>query len=403
MRGLAVVGLLGIVTCAVLASGEREAQACGGCFHPESTPQKPLTESTVVSDHRMVFALSSKQTILWDQIKYSGNPSEFAWVLPVRQGTTIDLSHDEWIQALDLTTQPKIIQPQARPFGGFSGGGDDYGSGGGGCGCGFMSSADSLASAGSDRTADGGAAPPAPPPVQVIAQEVVGPYETVTVRSDKPKALEDWLHAHGYAVPDAIQPIIAAYTAEKLDFIALRLRPGQGVSAMRPVRIVSPGADPTLPLRMVAAGIGANVAITLYVISEGRYRPSNFPEGQIDDTKLLWDTATSRSRTAARPRWAAPRSSMPTTEAVRASSGPSFRPIPTRVFPTRAPPMPARTTPAIPTLGIRMPAPPMPARRPTMRARVGRRQHSAPPARSSVATSTISTSPSARCIAKTSG
>lgn len=295
MRKRAVFGLVGVVVAALLAGGEREARACGGCFHGEPTPQKPLTESSVVSDHRMVFALAPQQTVLWDQIRYSGNPSEFAWVLPVRPGTTVELSHDEWIGSLDATTQPKIIQPQTAPLGGFSGGfgGNDYG-GGSGCGCGSMSTASAYSdSANAGSAADSGAS--LPPPVQVISQEVVGPYETVIVRSDKPKALESWLRDHGYAIPDSIMPIIEAYTKEKLDFVALRLRPGQGVGAMQPVRIVSPGADPALPLRMVAAGIGAKVGLTLYVLSEGRYRPQNFPEGRIDETKLVWDTAQSRS------------------------------------------------------------------------------------------------------------
>ena len=122
MRKLGVLGLVGLVASALLVGGEREASACGGCFHEAPTPLTPITESSVVSDHRMVFALAPQQTVLWDQIRYSGNPSEFAWVLPVRPGTTIELSRNEWIASLDATTQPRIIQPQAAPLGGFSGG-----------------------------------------------------------------------------------------------------------------------------------------------------------------------------------------------------------------------------------------------------------------------------------------
>ena len=82
---------------------------------------------------------------------------------------------------------------------------------------------------------------------------------------------------HGYAIDPSVKPIIDAYTAEGFDFIALRLLPGQGVQQMKPVRVVTPGMSPTLPLRMVAAGTGANVAITLFVIGEGRYEAQNFP------------------------------------------------------------------------------------------------------------------------------
>jgi hypothetical protein len=92
-----------------------------------------------------------------------------------------------------------------------------------------------------------------------------------------------------------MDPVIAAYVAEKLDFIAIKLRPGVGVAAMQPVRVVVPGADAQLPLRMVAGGIGANVGLTLFVISEGRYEAQNFPNATIDANKVFWDFSTNRS------------------------------------------------------------------------------------------------------------
>ena len=89
--------------------------------------------------------------------------------------------------------------------------------------------------------------------------------------------------------------MIDGYTAQKLDFIALRLRPNLGVQAMRPIRIVTPGADTTLPLRMVAAGVGAKVGLTLWVIGEGRYHTQNFPDAPVDWTQLAWDVTQRRS------------------------------------------------------------------------------------------------------------
>ena len=124
--------------------------------------------------------------------------------------------------------------------------------------------------------------------MQIVSQGVVGPYDTVTLHSTDPNALYDWLVANSYDVPDTIHPVIDAYVAGGFDFIALRLSPGQGVQAMQPVRVVSPGAGLTLPLRMVAAGVGPQVGITLYVLSEGRYEAQNFPDATFDDSKLVW-------------------------------------------------------------------------------------------------------------------
>lgn len=263
-RGLAILALVSV--SGALALQERTAEACGGCFIPP-------TENTVVEAHRMAFSISKTQTTLWDQFNYSGDPKEFAWVLPVRPGTRVELSHDEFIAALEAATQPIIVAPQPQ----------NTGSGGGG-GCG---SAVSLSSAGANPNDNA---------VVVVSQQVVGPYEVVTLKATDPKALTTWLTSHGYAIPPAIQPTLDAYVKDGFDFIALRLLPNKDVKAMKPVRVVSPGADVTLPLRMVAAGIGAKVGVLLYVIGEGRYEAANYPNVTADLANgLTWDYAQNRS------------------------------------------------------------------------------------------------------------
>jgi hypothetical protein len=137
-----------------------------------------------------------------------------------------------------------------------------------------------------------------PPPVTVVSENVVGPYETVTLHATQGDSLETWLTTNGFLIPDAMRPVLIAYTNEGFDFIALKLRPGQGVQAMQPVRVITQGADPTLPLRMVAGGVGAQVGITLFVISEGRYHPQNFPDATIDFAQLEWNPITNRSNYA---------------------------------------------------------------------------------------------------------
>jgi hypothetical protein len=260
-----------LMACAAGAgiAADRPAQACGGCFSPPR-------EVTVVTDHRMAFAVSPQQSVLWDQIEYTGNPKDFSWVLPVKSGTVVQLSSDQWFAALDAVTSPTIASPN-RPCNG----------NGGGCGAGGAKSASFAANGGTATDSN---------TVQVLSQTVVGPYDQATLRATDPKALENWLAANGYVLPDTIRPTVSAYVAGGFDFIALRLQPGEGVQAMQPVRVVTQGSDLTLPLRMVAAGVGAQVGVTLYVVSEGRYEvTAPFSNATIDESKLVWFHAQNRS------------------------------------------------------------------------------------------------------------
>lgn len=271
------IGTLASLTALVI---EGESLACGGCFHPP-------TADSVVTGHRMVFAISPTRTVLWDQIQYSGVPGEFGWVLPITPGATIEASTDAWFESLDAWTSARIAAPQLScTFA--QGGSSGYYGGESGC----CASAD-MSHSGAAVAEDAGVL--VPPPVTVLHQGTVGPYETVTLRSSDAGSLRTWLAAHNYVVPADISPIIDAYIAEGADFIALRLIPGTGVDRMTPVRVVTPSGRGILPLRMVQAGTGSAVDIVLYVVGEQRYALSDLTEVQLDATSLSYDFKSSSS------------------------------------------------------------------------------------------------------------
>ncbi len=229
---------------------EREASACGGCFSP---PPSPTENPTVVTDHRMILSISQDQSTLYDQIRYSGNPSAFAWVLPISGTVDVGLSANIVFQTLDGATTTSIVAPpqncpaapRCNPRGG---GSSSFG-------------------ADSSQAADAGSAPP---PVTITKQEQVGPYATVQLHSTDAGALEKWLSDNGFSIPADVQPVVDKYVGEHFDFLAIKLLPGKSVADMRPVRVTTKGASSVLTLRMVAAGTGATVGISLWVLGEGR-------------------------------------------------------------------------------------------------------------------------------------
>ncbi|MDP3275044.1 MAG: DUF2330 domain-containing protein [Deltaproteobacteria bacterium] len=263
LRPLAALAGLALATVS-LSGSPRVAEACGGCFAPPSVVQS-------VTDHRMVLSVSATRTTLWDQFSYAGNPSDFSWILPIRSGpdVQVDLADDRFMSALDSTTAPRVFRPQLprqncpndRSFSPTSAGAIDAGS-----------------------PEDGG--------VVVHREEVVGPYAVAVIGGTNAMAIRTWLRDSGFSVPAAIEPVIDHYVALRSDFVALKLRAGVGLNRMSPVRVTIPSYAPTLPLRMVAAGVSDKVALNLLVIADTRFEATNFPNGEVRDSDLTWDWNT---------------------------------------------------------------------------------------------------------------
>ncbi len=267
MRLGLLLGAVGVGLLSVAAVGG-DAGACGGSFAP------PSQNGDVTTDHRMIFRVTPTQTTLYDEIEYKGDPQSFAWVLPIKGPVTVGLSADIVFAALDQVTQTTIIAPTLPQCPS--------------CDCDQGHGGSSSSSSGSSSGGGGGG-------VTVIGQQVVGPYDTEQLQSTDPNALVNWLTANGFAIPSDIQPVIAAYVNEGFDFLAIKLLPGQGVQAMRPVRVTTPGAGLTLPLRMVQAGTGSQVGITLWVIGDGRYEAQNFQNFVVSPEALVWDWSAGAS------------------------------------------------------------------------------------------------------------
>ncbi len=192
--------LLAVPVAALALTNTRDAAACGGCFVPPD-------ESTQVTGHRMVLSVSKTETTLWDQISYSGTPRRSRGSCPPRASWTSSSrptrSSRSWGKRRRRPSS-RLRSTAPGPPDGCYFGGEDGGS----------------ATAGSGGSSAGGG-------VTVVAQETVGPYETVQLKSDDPAALKNWLADHNFTVPADVQPVLDAYVADHFDFVALKLVPGR--------------------------------------------------------------------------------------------------------------------------------------------------------------------------------
>lgn len=262
--GVVGVGLAGLT----LTAQPREARACGGCFVPPD-------EVTQVDSHRMVIALGVEETVLWDQIVYSGDSSEFAWVLPVPSPEVeVEIAETAFFDLLDKGTAPRITPASPPP----------------GANC---AQANSAACGSVSAQSDGGGVPE--DGVTVYDRDVVGPYEMVTIGAEDPQALYRWLGNNGYAVPEVAVPTLDFYIELQSVFVALRLRPGFGVQAMQPVRVRYPGYMARFPLKMVVVGAVGVVDLALWVIADQRFEAQNYGTLRVDEAELAWDWNLNRS------------------------------------------------------------------------------------------------------------
>lgn len=250
-----VFSVAALVSLAAIAGRSHDAEACA-VFTPDQT--------VPVQGHRMILSLANDKTTLWDQFSYKGAPASFGWILPIKGKVEVGVSSDALFNALGDITAPQVFAPNL----GCPNSCDNDGGGGG--------------------FGNGG--------VEVIAHEVVGPYESVQLASQDPNALKDWLTANNFPIPQGVGPILDAYVKEGFGFLALKLLPEQGVDAVRPVRVTYPGAMTGVPLRLLAAGTGDVTSVTLFVVSEGKYEPTNAPiAAPINDNDLVWDFAKDTS------------------------------------------------------------------------------------------------------------
>ncbi|MBL8720312.1 MAG: DUF2330 domain-containing protein [Myxococcales bacterium] len=290
MRRLASLALPSLALAASLLLAPRDAEACTAVFYPISEPVDggPAQSLSVVSDHRMAIAITPSMTTIWDQVNYIGDPAEFAWVLPVRGLAVVGIGSDNFLASLDKSTAVRVETPKAVCDYGY--GGYDYNSDyRSGCGCsGYQ---EDYASSGGSYEPDVGT----DDGVVVTKRSTVGPYEVAQLHSSDPDVLVRWLSKNKYAIPGDIAPILAKFTSEGFDFVVVRLRPGFGIKAMRPIRVSTRGASPQLPLRMAAAGISGHVGMQLFVIGEGRFRTKNFPTFSVDPGQLVWDYKAGKS------------------------------------------------------------------------------------------------------------
>jgi MYXO-CTERM domain-containing protein len=229
-----------------------EASACGGFFCSSS----PVDQT---AEH-ILFTVNPDSVTAIVQISYQGDRDNFAWIVPVPGRPELDTTFPELaFRALDMATQPQYTR-QTCFRGGFGFGGIP------------------TAAPSADAGGNGG--------VTVVAREVVGPYDTVTLSGTSADVLVEWLQNNGYRITEKMVPVIAPYVADGMLFVALRLTPQSNVTDIKPLSMTYPGSQPMIPIKLTAVAAQPEMGLIAYVVSNMKYAPDNYVNLEVPD-KLI--------------------------------------------------------------------------------------------------------------------
>jgi hypothetical protein len=185
--------------------------ACGG-FFCTTFPISQVNE-------RILFVQGNGTVTTHVQIQYAGRPEDFAWILPVPSLPELSVSHNELFRQLEFATRPSFVLDFV---------GDEN------CFNFPIFRLDEVVA-----TAEG---------VEIVAEEQVGPFETVIITGDDPQAVANWLQENGYLLDGLGVDLLAPYVNEGFHFVALKLAPDKDVGDLQPIALTYEAEKPGTPI-----------------------------------------------------------------------------------------------------------------------------------------------------------
>ncbi len=235
--------------------------ACGGFF--------PAEKDILQNGQAVIFTVdhTAQQISVYMSLSYSGDAEDFAWVVPVPNEPTLELSNPELFLELDQLTEPEYnfppredcFDPTALLWMIITG---QFGVGG---------SVPESGRAGMD----------------VSQQGQLGPYDYAVIGGTDAAELTSWLRENGYKVQAAAEPLIKLYSDEGMRFVAMKLRANQGSNAVQPVKLSFQGDTAMLPLRFSAVAAEAQTKVRVWVFDQAQVAPEGIDRIVMPDDAIV--------------------------------------------------------------------------------------------------------------------
>ena len=254
-----------------LALLARDAAACGGFACDIGPGGPPILQSA----ERIVFGIDDElgEVEMHVQIDYDGADDNFAWIVPVPGPPELFLTTAMLFDQVQNATAPTftrdvVLDGNCTPLGfGGSNRSESYASDG-------ASSSYASDTSGYDVT--------------VVAQELVGPYETITLRAASSEDLIGFLQQEGYALPDRFEEILSPYLSSEAYFVALKLATGSVGGSLAPLALRFQSDKATVPVQLTSISAVPDMRMETYLFSDGRAVPESYLHVQLNDAAFDW-------------------------------------------------------------------------------------------------------------------
>jgi hypothetical protein len=184
-------------------------------------------------------------------VSFEGDAEDFAWVIPVPNKPEITVTDAELFRELSVFTAAEV--PHGGGFWCFGGATDG------------------------DTEEEG---------VDVIEEQVVGPYATAILSATNATALADWLNANGYVFPEEGEEIVSEYIEKEWYFVATKINAVEedtgyalAEGAIEPIVLSFASNEMVYPLRItsLSAANATPPEILLYVFADHLMVPEQYP------------------------------------------------------------------------------------------------------------------------------
>jgi MYXO-CTERM domain-containing protein len=291
---------LGAAAAVVIAAAPSRAEACGCLSPPDPVALGEDDFAVNQQAEQIIFEVDEGTITAHVLIRYAGDPSQFAWIVPVPSVPELGLSPAAAFAMIDDATAPIVnvgfedlcpvpeYECHQHVFPDCSSPSDGVSDGTGGGfddddGAGFADES----GGGETGSGDDGA----PPGIDVIDMQQVGSYETVTFTAAEADLAVQWLQENGFIVNDTMTPYMMPYVEAGMIFVAAKLEAGAGIDAIEPLRLTYADTNPMIPLILTAVASEPHLTVTTYIYDDVAYRPQVRPVAVIDPERVAIDAS----------------------------------------------------------------------------------------------------------------